>query len=82
MYKRQEEFNRFKHSIFDQAASPAAGADIDYKAGDRVEHRKFGKGTVISVMPMGNDAKLEIQFEDAGVKNLMAVHAKLTKIDD
>lgn len=80
--ERLEEFNRFKHSIFDQAEDKGAGAGIDYKAGERVEHRKFGKGTIISVMPMGNDAKLEIQFEEVGVKNLMAVHAKLTKIDD
>ncbi len=78
--ERMEEFNRFKHSIFKEAHAPVENASLNYQAGNRVEHRKFGKGTILSVMPMGNDMKLEINFDNYGVKNLMAVHAKLTKL--
>lgn len=78
--ERMEEFNRFKHSIFKEANAPEKTANLDYAVQDRVEHRKFGKGTILSIMPMGNDMKLEINFDNEGVKNLMAVHAKLTKL--
>ncbi len=53
---------------------------VDFKPGDRVEHRKFGCGTVISISRIGKDAKLEIEFDTAGVKHLMALFARLKKI--
>ena len=37
-----------------------------------VEHKSFGQGMVISVLPMGNDALLEIAFDRVGTKRLMA----------
>lgn len=39
--------------------------------GDKVQHTAFGTGTVISVLPMGGDALVEIEFETAGKKKLM-----------
>jgi len=75
--ERMEEYNRFKHSIFKAPKDVVPHSDLEYEKGSRVEHRKFGKGTIISIMPMGNDSKLEINFDNEGVKNLMAVHAKL-----
>ena len=48
----------------------------DYKAGQRVRHKKFGDGTVISAVPLGNDIKLEINFDVHGQKMLMATFAK------
>ena len=38
--------------------------------GDQVEHTAFGKGTVVSVKPMGGDALAEVAFE-TGTKKLM-----------
>jgi DNA helicase-2/ATP-dependent DNA helicase PcrA len=37
-----------------------------------VQHTAFGKGMVLSVLKMGNDALLEIAFDDLGTKKLMA----------
>ena len=37
-----------------------------------VNHRAFGRGMVLSVLPMGNDALLEIAFDEIGTKRLMA----------
>ena len=51
-----------------------------YKAGDAVKHKVFGKGVIVSSKPMGNDSMLEIAFESAGTKKLMANYAKLEKI--
>ncbi|MCH5210958.1 MAG: DNA helicase PcrA [Oscillospiraceae bacterium] len=52
-----------------------------FKAGDNVEHRKFGCGTILKATPCGNDAILEIEFESVGFKRLMAAFAKVKKID-
>ena len=49
------------------------------KAGDSVVHKTFGKGMVISAVPMGNDTLLEIAFEESGTKKLMANFARLQK---
>ena len=50
------------------------------KPGDTVLHKKFGKGLVVSSVPMGGDILLEIAFETYGTKKLMAKVAKLEKI--
>ena len=44
--------------------APKAAANIQFQAGDSVEHSAFGQGTVLSVTPMGGDALLEVQFGD------------------
>ena len=43
-----------------------------FRKGDMVNHRAFGRGMVLSVLPMGNDALLEIAFDEIGTKKLMA----------
>lgn len=48
--------------------------------GDRVRHRIFGEGEVLSVRNMGADILYEVAFDTAGTKKLMATYAKLTKI--
>ena len=37
-----------------------------------VMHKAFGKGMVLTVLPMGGDALLEIAFDGCGTKRLMA----------
>lgn len=53
----------------------------DYKAGDIIEHRKFGRGEILKATPCGNDCILEIQFESIGFKRLMAAFANVKKIN-
>ena len=48
--------------------------------GDRVKHFKFGEGTVLKATAVGNDVHLEVMFDTAGTKNLMAAYAKLKKL--
>ena len=47
----------------------------EFSKGDMVVHDVFGKGMVLSVLRMGNDAMLEIAFDQVGTKRLMAVAA-------
>jgi len=37
-----------------------------------VRHKVFGRGMIVSVQKMGGDALLEIAFDNAGTKRLMA----------
>lgn len=63
--------------------SVGAGKDMSgavFNAGDRVEHKKFGVGVITSVEEENGDFKLEIQFEKAGMKRLMAAFANLNKL--
>ena len=50
----------------------AGRSAVTYRKGDMVNHRAFGRGMVLSVLPMGNDALLEIAFDEIGTKKLMA----------
>lgn len=62
-------------------STPATKASsVTYSVGDAVLHKVFGKGTVISVEKMGNDQMLQISFESAGTKNLMANFSKMEKL--
>ena len=65
--------------------APAAGRSklaLSLHKGDMVLHKAFGKGMVLSVLPMGNDALLEIAFDEIGTKKLMAntAAAHMTKL--
>ena len=62
-------------------SATAAGntASFDLQPGDRVMHRVFGEGTVLTVTPMGGDHMVEIRFSK-GVKKIMAAFARLQKL--
>jgi DNA helicase-2/ATP-dependent DNA helicase PcrA len=51
-----------------------------YKEGDRVSHRKFGEGTVISINDGGRDFEVSVNFDGVGVKKMFASFAKLEKL--
>ena len=51
------------------SAAPAAGPD--FRAGDSVVHKAFGKGLITKLTPMGGDALVEIAFDSVGTKKLM-----------
>ena len=59
-------------------ASHSKTVDLSqYKAGVRVFHKKFGEGTINKVEPEGEDLKVDINFDKAGHKRLMAKFANL-----
>ncbi len=51
----------------------------DYAVGDKVKHRKFGIGTVVSAQSMGRDVLLRIDFPE-GEKKLLAAYAPIEKV--
>ena len=64
---------------FGQAGNGAQKNNIDFKVGDTVSHKSFGTGTVLTVTPMGGDMLLEVAFDKAGTKKMMANYARLEK---
>ncbi|MCI8277737.1 MAG: DNA helicase PcrA [Clostridia bacterium] len=69
---------------FLQSLNKPKGNDVDlskYAAGVKVYHKKFGEGIINSVEAEGEDLKVDIQFEKAGHKRLMAKFAGLEIIE-
>ena len=62
------------------AAKAAPAGSKHYEPGDIVEHKVFGRGTVLKVKPAAGDQIVEINFEKVGIKKTMANFAPLTKI--
>ncbi len=58
-------------SAFSPAVRPTTECP-ELNKGDMVEHSAFGRGMVLSVLKMANDALLEIAFDERGTKKLMA----------
>ena len=48
-----------------------------YKEGQRIYHKKFGEGTITKLEQEGDDFKVDIDFDKAGHKRLMAKFAGL-----
>lgn len=67
---RIREFNR-------QSAENDAS---EVNVGDRVIHKKFGEGTVKAKVYEGGDYRLDIHFDQYGMKRLMESFARLKKI--
>lgn len=68
------------HNFGQVAGGSKASSKVSFAVGDVVNHKKFGKGTVLNVTPMSGDAMLEISFETEGIKKLMANFAHLEKL--
>lgn len=67
------------HSAEPTDASAALSKSIlGLDPGRRVAHARFGEGKIISVEGNGDSAKVKVNFDQVGVKNLLVKFAKLT----
>ena len=57
------------------------GAGQVFTEGDRITHNIFGEGTVLKAVRMSNDTMLEIAFDRAGTKKIMANFANIRKVE-
>jgi DNA helicase-2/ATP-dependent DNA helicase PcrA len=58
---------------YPQATPPAPG----WRVGQSVRHAKFGLGVIVDAEGRGSDARVQVNFRDAGVKWLALEYAKL-----
>ena len=70
----------FSSSQNKSAAKSDTSVVLDYKVGDTVEHKAFGRGIVISTKALGGDMLLEVAFDNCGTKKIMAKVAKMKKV--
>ena len=66
---------------FGQTGGVPSNTGVTYNVGDTVRHKTFGIGVILSATSMGNDNLLEVAFDKAGTKKLMANYAKLEKVE-
>jgi len=64
-------------------AKGAQGAEkLSWNVGDKVDHKKWGRGTVVKVNGQGTTAELDVAFKELGVKRLLAEYAPITKVTE
>ncbi|MGB0893046.1 MAG: DNA helicase II [Parashewanella sp.] len=76
------------HSRFDEKRSVTMQAkpaftqthDSGLKVGQRVNHKKFGDGKIMDLEGHGDKARVQVNFDDVGVKKLAIAFAKLDVI--
>jgi DNA helicase-2/ATP-dependent DNA helicase PcrA len=75
------EFNRW--AAAEAARSPAAqetDAPFAWRIGQSVVHPKFGHGVILNMEGRGLDARVQVNFREAGVKWLALEYAKLQRV--
>jgi hypothetical protein len=56
-----------------------APAELAWRAGDRVHHRRFGEGVVVTSQLVKGDEEVTVAFVGQGVKRLIAAYAGLER---
>ena len=60
------------------SASKASSASGSLSEGCRIEHQRFGIGTVLKIEGSGENTKATVEFQNAGTKQLLLKFAKFT----
>lgn len=60
-------------------ARKVTGPSENFAPGDRVAHKTFGEGMILTAEKMGNDILLEIAFDKVGTKKLFSNFARLKR---
>ncbi|USS91840.1 DNA helicase PcrA [Fructobacillus americanaquae] len=71
-----------KASPVQKKSAETTGAEgVMWQAGDKVSHKKWGIGTVVSVTGDQPDRELKVAFPEDGIKQLLAAFAPITRVD-
>jgi DNA helicase-2/ATP-dependent DNA helicase PcrA len=63
-----------------QPQSAPGGEPANLVVGEKVNHPKWGAGTIVTVSGEGSDAMVSVAFPGIGIKQLLAAYAQLTKV--
>lgn len=73
--------NRPKKTFAQPQMTTTGGDQFSWQVGDKVEHKKWGIGTVVSMKGSAENIELDIAFpQPIGVKRLAAKFAPITKV--
>ena len=74
-------FKRVYNAVAPRPMASAPSAAGELREGCRIEHQRFGIGTVLKIEGTGENTKATVEFRNAGTKQLLLKFAKFKIID-
>ena len=71
-------FEQHKASFFPRESSAAAGCS--FHVGDKVMHKKWGAGTIVTAKDADDGQEVTVAFAGGGIRSLLTKYAKLEKL--
>lgn len=71
-------FEQHKASFFPKESSAAAGCS--FHVGDKVMHKKWGAGTIVTAKAADDGQEVTVAFAGGGIRSLLTKYAKLEKL--
>ena len=68
-------------SVSSSAASSAGSSSCGLQEGMKIEHQRFGRGTVLKIEGTGENTKATVEFVHSGTKQLLLKFAKFMVVD-
>ena len=68
-------------SVSSSAASSAGSSSCGLQEGMKIEHQRFGRGTVLKIEGTDENTKATVEFVHSGTKQLLLKYAKFTVVD-
>lgn len=68
-------------SVSSSTASSAGSSSCGLQEGMKIEHQRFGLGTVLKIEGTGENTKATVEFVHSGTKQLLLKYAKFTVVD-
>ena len=77
-FKSVRAVNAVQRIMGDTATSSSVASTGSLSEGCRIEHQRFGIGTVLKIEGTGENTKATVEFQNAGTKQLLLKFAKFT----
>ena len=68
-------------SVSSSTTSSAGSSSCGLQEGMKIEHQRFGRGTVLKIEGTGENTKATVEFVHSGTKQLLLKYAKFTLVD-
>ena len=68
-------------SVSSSTASSVGSSSCGLQEGMKIEHQRFGRGTVLKIEGTGENTKATVEFVHSGTKQLLLKYAKFTVVD-
>lgn len=68
-------------SVSSSTATSAGSSSCGLQEGMKIEHQRFGRGTVLKIEGTGENTKATVEFVHSGTKQLLLKYAKFTVVD-
>lgn len=85
-HNREQVFKKGRKSAMishgNQDYGNSGAESFEWDVGDKVNHKKWGVGTIVKISGSGKDLQLDIAFPSEGIKPLLATFAPIEKLEN